>query len=217
MGFPRYWSPSTRTRPASSGLTKDCSRLCSIARRAELAGALGIDAVFVVEFDLEFARHTPQRFIDELLVGVLKARAVVVGENFTFGHRAEGTVQTMSALGEVAGFSTHAVALVDERERVSSSSRVRALLRQGDIGEAARVLGRPYGVTGRLSKVELEHGAFVPEPGAALPGPGLYFARVVNGGCVELTVTTDSALLVQGPLVAGPACLELELTWTARN
>ena len=163
------------------GLPKDHARLSSVERRAELAGRLGIDAVFVVDFTAQFARQSPQCFVDELLVRTLRARAVVLGSNFTFGHRGAGTVDTMRTLGRVAGFTTEMVELAGHRDVVSSSSRVRACLRRGDLDGAARVLGRPHRIEGRLDPVELYDAAFVPASGSAVPGPGWYAARLVGG------------------------------------
>ncbi len=57
--------------------------------------------------------------------------------------------------------------------------------------------------------LEMHDGAFVPEPGSAVPAPGRYAARLVGSGCVELTVTAEGALLVQGPLVPGSATIQL--------
>ncbi|MFC5139120.1 cytidyltransferase [Actinomycetospora rhizophila] len=192
------------------GLPKDTSRLSSLTHRAELARQRGIDAVYVLSFTSERARQSSEDFVDDVLVGTLHAKAVVVGANFTFGHRGTGTVRTLHDLGQRGGFTTHAVPLLADLGAATSSTRVRRCLRNGDDGGAAVALGRPHRIEGRLVPLEMYDGAFIPVPDSALPAPGRYTAQVVGGGCVELTVTVDGSMLVQSPLVAGPATIELD-------
>ena len=117
------------------------------AQRAELLGAAGADAVLILPFNKDVAGWSPQEFIDRVLVGTLHAKAVVVGENFRFGHKAAGHVDTLVAAGAVAGFQVEGLTLAGERQPWSSTY-IRELIAEGDVEGAAKALGRPLRVTG---------------------------------------------------------------------
>ena len=122
--------------------------LTTLARRAELAGELGAEAVFALPFDAEMASWEPDEFVDRVLVEGLRARAVTVGSNFTFGRRAAGTPEILRALCAERGIECHVVELLESGGEPVSSSRVRALLAASDVAGAAAILGRPHRVTG---------------------------------------------------------------------
>lgn len=183
------------------GLARDTAQLSTVERRAELAHRLGVDATCVLPFTAEFARLAPAEFVEQVLVDGLDARAVVVGENFTFGHRAAGTVDTLRELGERHGFTTHSVALMHDADVRCSSSAVREQLRRGDIHGAARVLGRPHRVEGTLRPAGRRAAELVTAPGTALPAPGRYRGRLTTTGLVALRVTNDGRLLVESSRV----------------
>ncbi|MDH2425196.1 bifunctional riboflavin kinase/FAD synthetase [Sphaerisporangium sp. TRM90804] len=123
------------------------SRLTTPRHRAELLGALGVDAVCVLPFTLEFSRMTPDEFVQAVLVDRLHAAGVVVGENFRFGHKAAGNLDTLRELGEKYDFVAEGVPVVSDGEAISSSS-IRESLAAGDVAAAAEVLGRPHRVEG---------------------------------------------------------------------
>ncbi|MFD4255313.1 cytidyltransferase [Amycolatopsis thermoflava] len=155
--------------------------LSTVERRAELAGELGVDAVCVLSFTRELAGMSPLDFVARILAGRLRAAAVVVGGNFTFGHRGEGTPETLRRLGRNYGFTTHPVDLLP----LVSSTHVRSCLRAGDVVGAARALGRPHRVEGVLADGRLRV-----EPGTALPAPGVYRGRLTCGD--EVLVEVDA-------------------------
>ena len=115
--------------------------LSTPTRRLELIEALGIEETLVVPFDLDVARLTPEEFADRVLRGV-GAEVVVAGENFRFGRGASGDLELLRRLG----FETRPVPLVEG----ASSTRIRQLLRDGDVGSAAGLLGRPPEVEGTV-------------------------------------------------------------------
>jgi riboflavin kinase / FMN adenylyltransferase len=117
-------------------------------RRAELLAGLGVDAVCVLPFTYEFSQLGPDEFVRAVLVDRLHAVAVVVGENFRFGHRAAGDVGLLSELGEKYDFTVEGVPLLTDADVTISSSRIRELLAAGDVAGAARDLGRPHRVEG---------------------------------------------------------------------
>jgi riboflavin kinase / FMN adenylyltransferase len=125
--------------------------LTSIATRAELLGAAGADDVLVVPFTRDMAGWSPERFVTQILVGALHARAVVVGANFRFGVRASGDVSTLVELGAAHDFSAEGIAL-DGGPQVWSSTYVRNCLAAGDVEGAAEALGHPFTVRGEVVK-----------------------------------------------------------------
>ncbi len=119
--------------------------LCDLPERIELLRSAGADEVRVVEFTRRVAEWTPEEFVERVLLP-LHPSAVVVGENFRFGHRAAGTVDTLRELG--AGvFDVVALPLMSD-DSAYSSSRIRRALDDGDVEAAAEILGRPFRYTG---------------------------------------------------------------------
>jgi len=115
--------------------------LSTLERRLELLEEAGMDEALVVEFTSELAKRAPDEFAESLLRRI-GARTIVVGENFRFGRDAAGD----PALLEALGFEVHRVPTLDG----VSSTRIRAFLRDGDVVEAARLLGRPAEVEGTV-------------------------------------------------------------------
>lgn len=191
------------------GLPRDTAQLSTVERRAELAGDLGLGAICALPFTPEFARLGPAEFVERVLVSGLRAQEVVVGANFTFGHRAAGTVETLRDLGEHRGFSTHSVDLVHAAGGRCSSTAARECLRRGDIRGATRVLGRPHRVEGTIRPAGDAEAELVAAHGTAVPAPGRYRGRVAGAGPVgvgpagsepvALRVTDDGRVLVESP------------------
>ena len=134
-------------------------RLSALRTKLRLMEALGIDNVFVLQFDWSFAKITAETFITDLLVGDLAAPHVVIGRGFRFGHKRQGDADLLAAMGAKPGtgrgFGVSALdAVQDEHGDTISSSRVRECLQAGELREAQRLLGRPWEVEGRV-----EHGA----------------------------------------------------------
>ena len=122
--------------------------LASLAMREELLRRAGADEVDVLQFDEAMSQLTPDEFIDQLLVQRLHVRAVVVGDDFRFGHRAAGSVDTLREAGQRHGFEVVPAPLAGEGEHRWSSTSVRNALAEGNVRTAASALGRPYCVEG---------------------------------------------------------------------
>ena len=122
------------------------SALMSVADRVSYLKACGAIDVIVMPFTKEFAALTPEEFIDQILVDQLHASHVTVGANFTFGHKAAGTVETLKNSGKSFGVS--AVELEENRGSAISSSRIRALIVDGDIERANELLTRRFYLRG---------------------------------------------------------------------
>ncbi len=108
----------------------------------------GIDEVVVVRFDARFAALSPQAFIDQVLRDGLRARYVLVGDDFNFGARRAGDYAALDAAGPAAGFDVARMLSYEGHGLRVSSSAVRAALAAGDMALAAQLLGRPYSVSG---------------------------------------------------------------------
>jgi phosphoribosyl 1,2-cyclic phosphate phosphodiesterase len=126
------------------------SRLSTNAQRLEWFNALGLEAVVVFPFTLELARLSPAEFVEQILVRDLCVRAILVGENFRFGHKQAGDVKLLSELGAKHGFDVVIVPPVFYRGEVVSSTIIRREIAEGDVSHAARLLGRPFALTGEV-------------------------------------------------------------------
>jgi riboflavin kinase/FMN adenylyltransferase len=148
--------------------------------RAGLLGGHGADAVLILPFDKDVASWSPEDFIERVLVGTLHAKAVVVGENFRFGHKAAGHVDTLVAAGATYGFQVEGLSLAGDMQPWSSTY-IRGRIAEGDVEAAAEALARPLRVTGVVvegDKRGRELGfptANIPaDPQAAIPLDGVY-------------------------------------------
>ncbi len=137
--------PATVVRPDSAP-----KLLTALDDRLMLLESTGVDYVVVVRFDAERSAESAEDFVREVLVDCLRARAVVVGHDFHFGHDRRGNVAMLQEMGAEQGFDVLGVSLFadpDGRDAISST-RVRALLGEGRVAEAAVLLGRPHEVRG---------------------------------------------------------------------
>jgi len=124
--------------------------MTSPERRCELMQEEGIEQFLILPFTRELALLSPEDFVGRILVDRLGARAVLVGHNFRFGHRAAGNIRMLEELGRRLGFETEIVPAITCRGRVVSSSGIRNLILAGRVSLAARLLGHPYGLEGEV-------------------------------------------------------------------
>ena len=125
-------------------------RLTTLDQRQDLFGAFGADAMLVLHFDAGMAALSPREWVEDMLVGRLRARGVVTGEDFTFGKGRTGTPKTLAELGAAHGLSGRTVGAVRDADGIVSSSRIRAALHSGDCATAARLLTRPFTIRGTV-------------------------------------------------------------------
>ncbi|HEY2955021.1 MAG TPA: bifunctional riboflavin kinase/FAD synthetase [Candidatus Eisenbacteria bacterium] len=124
--------------------------LTPLPERRERIAALGADALEVLPFTRELAQLSPEEFVDRFLVAVHRPVALVVGENFALGRGRAGNVTRLREIGTRRGFEVEAVPLVEMDGGTVNSTRIRALLAEGRVAEAARLLGRRYGLAGTV-------------------------------------------------------------------
>jgi riboflavin kinase/FMN adenylyltransferase len=123
--------------------------LTTPTQKIELLQAAGVSVV-VQPFTREFAAIRAREFVRDYFVERLRVREVVIGHDYCFGYRREGNIELLQMMGQTLGFTVQVVWAVEVDDAVVSSSLIRALLRLGKVREANRLLGRPYGVTGRV-------------------------------------------------------------------
>jgi riboflavin kinase/FMN adenylyltransferase len=159
--------------------------LSTARRRAELLAGLGADAVCMLPFTYEFSQLGPDEFVRMVLVDRLHAAAVVVGEDFRFGHRAAGDVPLLATLGEKYDFSTEGVPLLADGGVTISSTYIRERLE--DVATAAQELGRPHRVEGivyrghmRGRQLGFPTANLESPPHTAVPGDGIYAGWLVS-------------------------------------
>ncbi|MGH3978796.1 MAG: bifunctional riboflavin kinase/FAD synthetase [Pseudonocardiaceae bacterium] len=176
--------PAEVVRPGSHP-----AQLTTLRRRADLVEEFGVDVFCVLPFTVELSRTPPDTFVHELLVERLHVAAVVVGENFTFGHKAAGNVELLRTLGRRFGFTTEGAGLVSQGEVTFSSTYIRSCVDAGDVAAAAEALSRPHRVEGIVVRGELR-GRDLGYPTAnlatpryaAIPADGVYACRFVHRG-----------------------------------
>lgn len=122
----------------------------TIGQRMERFASIGLEAALILRFDRSLAALTPEQFVRDVLIEELKTSAVLVGANFRFGHRQEGNVETLMELGRRFGFSVQIVEPVMIDNEFVSSTGVRNAIAEGRVVYAARLLGRPFGLTGEI-------------------------------------------------------------------
>jgi len=148
------------------------------ARKAELIAELDVQEMVVIPFDADFARRPAAEFIDQVLVAALGAQRVSVGENFRFGHKAQGDARMLAA-DERFAIVVHPLLEVDGE--IVSSSHIRGLVLVGDVAGANRMLGAPFQLCGEVVRGD-ERGRelgfptanLIPDEPLACPGHGVY-------------------------------------------
>jgi riboflavin kinase / FMN adenylyltransferase len=161
--------------------------LTSMEMRREALLRYGAEEVREVRFDRELSKKSPEEFVRDVLVGEMGAGAVVVGENFRFGHRAAGDFGYLRRLMREFGGEAYAVEVRGSRGEISST-RIRTLLTEGEVSDAARLLGRPYAVRGvvvvgdrRGRTIGFPTANVRPDEEVIVPARGVYACRVRVG------------------------------------
>lgn len=162
--------------------------LAPLERRLELLGESGIEETLVVDFDLELAQLSPEEFAERVLRPI-GTEIVVAGSNFRFGRGRSGDLEQLRELG----FDARAVPLVEG----VSSTRIRDLLRAGEVERAAGLLGRPAEVAGTVVAGDARGGTLGfptanlrSEPGLLVPGYGIY-AGAADGHRAAISIGTN--------------------------
>ncbi len=152
--------------------------LTPLARKAELIEELGVQELIVIPFDVAFAAKTADEFVNDVLVGTLGATSVAIGENFRFGHKAQGDPRLLAADER---FRTVVHPLLEVDGEIVSSSHIRGLVLAGEVAEAAALLGAPFQLRGEVvhgdergRELGFPTANLVPEEALVCPGHGVY-------------------------------------------
>ncbi len=126
------------------------SQLMTVKDRIQLLKIAGATSVEVINFTKDFSMLSPDQFIEDILVGRFGAEHVVIGENFNFGHKAQGTPKYLAEVGPKYGFGVSIVKLQEDRGSTISSTRIRSLIIDGQIERANELLTRLYYLKGQV-------------------------------------------------------------------
>ena len=171
--------PAAVVRPESAP-----KLLTDLDQKLELLAAADVDYTLVIHFDEERSHESAEDFVNEVLVGCLKARLIVVGEDFHFGRNRGGNVELLQRMGPDMGFEVEGLTLVPVPglEGPVSSTAIRGALQEGDVVTAGRLLGRPHEVRGLVERGDGRGGSVLGFPTAnvavpneiQLPADGIY-------------------------------------------
>jgi len=171
--------PAAVVRPTSAPRL-----LTDTDQKLELLADAGVDYTLVLHFDEERSHESAEDFVNEVLAGCLRARLVVVGEDFHFGRNRGGNVELLCRMGPNLGFEVEGLTLVPVAgvEGPVSSTAIRRTLVEGDVVTAARLLGRPHEVRGAVERGDGRGGNVLGFPTAnvavpneiQLPADGIY-------------------------------------------
>jgi riboflavin kinase / FMN adenylyltransferase len=186
------FEPHPRTVVAPKSAPK---LLTTLEQKADLIAALGVEELIVIPFDGERMAQTAQEFIDHELIQRLDAKVVSVGENFRFGNRARGDTALLRAQ---TAFETRVVEMVELDGEIVSSTHIRGLIATGQVADAARLLGAPFGMRGivqhgdkRGRTLGFPTANLVPDPRLAVPDHGIYACRASVPGMGEWTAAVS--------------------------
>lgn len=160
--------PDALLKPAEAKLP-----LIGPNQKRDLIAALGIDVLITLPFDDSLAQLSPEQFVQKILIDELKAKIVLVGEDFRFGHRGAGDVSLLHELGQQLGFEVRVVSSAELDGEKISSSNIRMALDQGNVVKAAKMFGQVHTSVGMI-----EHGLKI---GRSIGFPTANMARDCEG------------------------------------
>ena len=169
--------------------------LTSLARKTQLIASLGVQELVVIGFDVEFAARSAREFVDGVLVERVGATHVSVGENFRFGHKAQGDTDLLIADER---FRTRVVQLLEVDGEIVSSSHIRGLVLGGAVEYAGRLLGDSFTLAGRVAhgdrrgrELGYPTANLVPDAAFVTPGHGVYAARATTADGAVLAAAVN--------------------------
>src|ERR1700728_2613732 len=170
--------------------------LMTLEQRLAAFDAMGINAALVLQFDAELAKVSAEDFARIFLVDALRAKAVLVGDNFRFGNRQGGDVKLLQEIGARSDFEVQIVPPVIENGVIVSSTAVRQALREGRVEDVEPLLGRPFSLKGEIR-----------------PGTGLGRKLIVP----TLNLVTEQETLPKNGVYATATVLGPKIYWSVTN
>lgn len=167
--------------------------ITTLDEKTDILGGLGVDYLFVIDFTPEFAALSYEDFVKKYLVDILAVKGVVMGYNHHFGKGREGTYDILKKLGEKYGFTVYQVERFAVDETKISSTGIRRLLAEGNVGKVNSLLIEPYAISGTVRAgvvVDLDKLKVLPKEGS--------YNAEVNGKPCRVQVTADRVVSVSG-------------------
>lgn len=165
------------------GKKEEIFYITPLKQKLELLESLGLDDVFIVRFTSDFAKLSPEQFIDEYIIG-LRVHHVIAGFDFSFGAFGKGNMSLMEEYGR-GQYSVTTVPKVEFEDCKISSTRIRKLLQEGQMDQVRILLGRPFALDGvvvhgdkRGRTINFPTANIEPEEGQFIPANGVYAVRL---------------------------------------
>ena len=157
-----------------------------ISQKLSLMRNVGVDFIFCINFSRQFASISAQDFVQDILVGKIGIKEIVVGYDYTFGCERQGNISLLQEMGDQLGFRVHVVDPIHIDETLVSSTSIRKLVQEGNLPEAKKFLGRDYQICGTVIKGKNRGGRLLGIPTANLklideliPKRGVYAVAVI--------------------------------------
>ena len=157
-----------------------------IKQKLNLISDAGIDVIICISFTLQFAAISAHDFVQDILIDKIGIKEIVVGYDYTFGHKRQGNITLLQEIGDKLGFIVHVVEPIRFDHTLVSSTSVRKLVQEGNLSEAKKLLGRNYQIWGKVIKGKNRGGRLLGFPTANLqlidelvPKVGVYAVSVV--------------------------------------
>jgi riboflavin kinase / FMN adenylyltransferase len=169
--------------------------LSTLEQRLAWMDALGLEAALILPFTLELSRLSAEEFVEQMLAAALRAERIFVGDNFRFGHRHTGNVALLESLSARFQYTVEIVPPMTLDGKIVSSTGVRSAVAEGRMDEAARLLGRPFSLSGRIvagtgtGSREVVSTLNLACDQELLPGRGVYATETRIGGPWYLSAT----------------------------
>ncbi len=172
---------------------KDIPQITRYDQKVELIAMSGIDVLVCIPFDNAFAATPPLDFIENILVGKIGMKAVIIGPDYTFGHKRQGNIELLEKEGQRLGYETIVSSWIKDKDvhkeadRISST-KIRELVAQGKVEEVIPLLGRQYQIRGKVIHGRQRGGPLLQAPTANIK---LYDELCPKPGVYAVTVETD--------------------------
>ncbi|MEW6501393.1 MAG: bifunctional riboflavin kinase/FAD synthetase [Thermodesulfobacteriota bacterium] len=164
--------------------------ISSRQQKIELIGMAHLDVLVLLPFTREFAAMAAEQFVDQVLIGTMGVKELVVGYDYAFGKGRQGNIPFLEEQGRQKGFNVTVVEAYYVDGMLASSTKVRDLVQEGRMREVKKLLGRPYQIRGEVAVGKKRGGKILGFPTANLyfdsadlcPRHGVYVCQVIHGG-----------------------------------
>lgn len=171
--------------------------ITSLPHKTEILSRLDLDWLCLEEFDETMSRLTAEAFVEQVLIGRMKARLVVVGFNYRFGYMGQGDTELLRRMGERHGFRVIVIPPVKVNSEVVSSTIIRSWIQKGNMERVFQLLGRHFSIPGKVADgrhigrtIGFPTANLYPDPDMAMPAFGVYITRTLVDGRWHDSVTS---------------------------